>query len=391
MPSFGVPRRTSGGIVWVMVASNPVQPQFASPCARWRAVQRRDLQADGAFFYSVNTTGIYCYPSCPARLPQLKNVAFHDSRQGAESAGFRPCRRCRSDLPPRVEREAAQVERLCRLIDEREEEPALEELAAHIGSSPSTTHRVFKRVMGITPKAYAAARRAQRIRAELAKDAGSIASAIYGARYGSSGRFYEKSNAMLGMTPSEFRSGGKDATIRFAVGECSLGSVLVASTDKGVCSILLGDDPEFLIHDLERRFPHAELEGANQDFEDQVATVVGLIEEPSTSTRSLPLDIRGTAFQCRVWRALMEIPAGEVRSYSQIAKGIGSPKSARAVARACATNPLAVAIPCHRVVRTDGSLSGYRWGIERKRQLLTREAAPCSRSIGPRVSGRRSF
>lgn len=377
-PRAGVPTPPRQGIVRTMTTNLP--PRKAAPPgpwhtegARWNALRRRDLSADGSFFYSVETTGIYCYPSCPARLPKPQNVAFHGSRQLAEAAGFRPCRRCRSDLPPRVEREAAQAVQLCRLIDDSCEEPPLEQLAAHIGYSPSAAHRMFKRATGITPKAYAAARRAQRLREELTEDSGSVASAIYGAGYGSSGRLYEKSDQLLGMTPSAFRRGGDNVAIRFAVGECSLGSVLVASTDKGVCSVLLGDHPEPLVHDLERRFPRATLRGADGDFETLVARVVGLIDGPSPGSSPLPLDIRGTAFQRRVWTALAQIPRGQRRTYSQVAEAIGAPGSARAVAGACAANPVAVVIPCHRVVRRDGTLSGYRWGIERKRSLLARE------------------
>ncbi len=366
-----------------MVRISPPRREAAAPerarlddRAKWRAVRRCDESADGRFYYAVTTTGVYCHPSCSARLPKRDNVVFHDSRRSAESAGFRPCQRCRPDLPPRAEREAAAVARLCRRIDDGEQEPSLDELAAHLGSSPSTIHRLFKKVMGITPKAYAAARRAERLRGGLAEASGSITSAIYGAGYGSSGRFYEKSGEVLGMTPSELRRGGAGAEIRFAVGECSLGSILVAATDRGVCSVLLGDDPEALVRDLERRFPNALLEGANAGFEALVAQVVGLVEQPSAARESLPLDLRGTAFQKRVWVALSRIPRGAVRTYSQVAEAIGAPGSARAVAGACAANPIAVAIPCHRVVRTDGSLSGYRWGIERKRELLAREAAP---------------
>lgn len=233
-------------------------------------------------------------------------------------------------------------------------------------------HRIFKAETGVTPKAYAAAHRGQKVRAHLASSA-SVTEAIYAAGYNSNGRFYEGANQLLGMTPKNFRAGGSNTQIRFAVGECSLGAILVAASERGVCAILLGDDPQALLLDLQDRFLNAELMGGDADFELQVAQVVGFVEMPQYGL-DLPLDVRGTAFQQRVWQALLDIPAGSTASYSEIAQRIGAPKSARAVAGACAANALAVAIPCHRVVRNDGGLSGYRWGIERKRTLLEREA-----------------
>jgi AraC family transcriptional regulator of adaptative response/methylated-DNA-[protein]-cysteine methyltransferase len=235
-------------------------------------------------------------------------------------------------------------------------------------------HRIFKAVTGLTPKAYAAARRAERVRAELPR-AGTVTEAIYEAGFNSNGRFYASASEMLGMTPTDYRSGGKRASIRFAVAECSLGSVLVAATDRGVCAILLGNDPEALVRDLQDRFPRAELIGGDAAFEQTVAAVLGMVEAPSRAV-DLPLDVRGTAFQQRVWQALRTIPPGSTATYTDIADRIGAPKAVRAVAQACASNPVAIAIPCHRVVRNDGSLSGYRWGIERKRALLEREARP---------------
>ncbi len=340
--------------------------------ARWAAVRARDASADGSFYYSVKTTGVYCRPSCGARAARPENVAFHDSRAAAERAGFRPCKRCKPDQPPLAERQAAQVAELCRLIERSDETPTLEQLASHAGLSVFPTHRLFKGVTGVTPRAYAAAGRAGRVRGEL-RSSGSVTEAIYSAGFNSSARFYEKSGQLLGMTPSKYRAGGTDLDIRFAIGECSLGAILVAATARGVCAILLGDDAEELAHDLERRFPRARLIGADAGFERLVAKVVGLVEKPRLGTK-LPLDIRGTAFQQRVWQALAQIPAGTTMSYAQIASKIGAPRAVRAVAQACAANSLAVAIPCHRVVRTDGDLSGYRWGVERKRTLLAREA-----------------
>ncbi|MFY0568501.1 bifunctional DNA-binding transcriptional regulator/O6-methylguanine-DNA methyltransferase Ada [Archangium lansingense] len=337
---------------------------------RWTAVVSRDASADGTFFYSVKTTGVYCRPSCAARPARPENVGFHLTTADAEQAGFRPCKRCKPDQPPLAERQAAQVAELCRLIESTDEVPSLEALATHAGLSVYHLHRVFKAVTGVTPKAYATAHRARRVREQLDKR-GTVTEAIYGAGYNSNGRFYEESNQLLGMTPTTYRAGGANMEIRFAIGECSLGSILVAATERGVCAILLGDDPNELAHDLQRRFPRAHLIGADAEFEQLVAKVVGFVERPQLGIE-LPLDVRGTAFQQRVWQALRAIPAGATASYAEIAKGIGS-KSFRAVAQACAANPLAVVIPCHRVVRSDGDLSGYRWGVERKQALLERE------------------
>jgi AraC family transcriptional regulator of adaptative response/methylated-DNA-[protein]-cysteine methyltransferase len=350
-------------------------PRGANPIGqdpRWKAVCERDSRADGDFVYSVLTTGVYCRPSCPARTPRPENVAFHGSAAAAEKAGFRPCRRCRPDQPPRAERQAALVADLCRFIEGSEEIPSLDDLARRAGLSPSHTHRLFKQVIGITPHAYARARRDGRMRSRL-DDRRSVTEAIYAAGFGSSSRFYETSGESLGMTPGQYRRGGPQTEIRFAVGECSLGSILVAATRKGVCAISLGDDPQELVHDLERRFARAVLIGADEDFERVVAQVVGLVENPGVGTE-LPLDIRGSAFQRRVWQALTEIPPGKTASYAEIARRIGAPRSSRAVANACGSNPLAVAIPCHRVIRSDGGLAGYRWGVERKRELITRES-----------------
>ena len=338
---------------------------------RWAAVAARDPQADGRFVYSVKTTGVYCRPSCAARAARPENVAFHRSPAEAERAGFRPCKRCKPDQPPLSQQHAATVARLCRLIEDAEQAPTLEQLAQHAGLSAYHLHRVFKAVTGVTPKAYAAAHRARRMRRELDRS-DTVTQAIYDAGYNSSGRFYEESNRVLGMTPTTYRAGGADTAIRFAVGECSLGSILVAQSDRGVCAILMGDDPDALARDLQQRFPHAALVGGDTAFERLVAKVVGFVEAPRVGL-DLPLDVRGTAFQQRVWQALRAIAPGQTASYAEIARRIGAPKSVRAVAQACGANALAVAIPCHRVVRNDGALSGYRWGVERKRALLERE------------------
>lgn len=339
---------------------------------RWAAIVAHDGAADGAFFYSVKTTGVYCRPSCGARAPRPENVEFHPSTAAAEQAGFRPCRRCRPDEPPLAERQAALVAGLCRLIDAADSSPSLQQLAEHAGLSVHHLHRLFKRHIGLTPKAYAEAERARRLREGLAQGS-SVTEAVYAAGFNSSGRFYEQSDRMLGMTPRRYRAGGQQAEIRFAIGQCSLGAILVAASERGICAILLGDDPEVLVRDLQDRFPQASLIGGDAGFEQWVAEVVGLVEAPGIGL-NLPLDIRGTAFQQRVWQALSDIPLGQTASYAEIARRIGAPKAIRAVAGACAANALAVAIPCHRVVRTDGGLSGYRWGVERKRALLARES-----------------
>jgi AraC family transcriptional regulator, regulatory protein of adaptative response / methylated-DNA-[protein]-cysteine methyltransferase len=345
---------------------------YASDDERWQAVKRRDRAADGAFFYSVLTTGVYCRPACAARLPRRENVGFHASPAAAEKAGFRPCKRCRPNEAALAERQAEAVAKACRVIERADEVPSLAALAKTAGMSRFHFHRVFKAATGVTPKAYADAQRGRRVRDALA-DSGSVTAAIYDAGFNSSGRFYAASSALLGMTPTDFRTGGSGAAIRFAVGECSLGSILVAATPKGICAITLGDDPDALVRDLQDRFPKARLIGGDEKFEQLVAKVVGLVEAPAQGL-DLPLDVRGTAFQQRVWQALRKIPAGATATYTEIAKRIGRPKAVRAVASACASNAIAIAIPCHRVVRQDGSLSGYRWGVARKRALLAKEA-----------------
>ena len=339
---------------------------------RWASIVAREAAVDGKFYYSVKTTGVYCRPSCAARLARPENVEFHTTRQGAEKAGFRPCKRCKPDRPSLVEEHAAKITAICRLIEQSDEPPRLNKLAAEAGMSVFHFHRVFKAVTGLTPNGYAKANMAKRVRTKLGESS-SVTEAIYDAGFNSNSRFYETSNQILGMTPSEFRAGGSDTDMSFAVGECSLGSILVATSKKGVCAILLGSDPARLVRDLQDQFPKANLTGNEKRYEALVAKVVGFVEQPGLGL-DLPLDIRGTAFQQRVWKALREIPVGGTATYAMIAKMIGSPKSVRAVAQACAANSLAVAIPCHRVVRTNGSLSGYRWGVERKRTLLDREA-----------------
>ena len=357
-----------------MTTGTDMASRFRSDEERWAAILHRDRGAEGAFFYSVATTGVYCRPGCPSRRPRREHVRFHASREDAESAGFRACRRCRPNEPSLSERHAEVVAAACRRIEAAEEMPALEALAESAGMSRFHFHRVFKAATGCTPRGYAAAHRANRTREALRKG-GTVTDALYDAGFNSNGRFYAAAPEILGMAPAVFRRGGAGETIRFAVGACSLGAVLVAATAKGVCAIALADNPDTLVHDLEDRFPRAELVGGDPEFESLVARAIGFVEAPALGL-DLPLDIRGTTFQQRVWRALQAIPPGETATYAEIAGRIGSPKAARAVARACAANPLAVAIPCHRVVRNDGGLGGYRWGVERKRALLDREAAP---------------
>ena len=359
----------------IAVASErePASPRFVTADERWAAVMRRDVAADGRFYYSVRTTGVYCRPSCAARLARRENVAFHATCAEAEAAGFRPCKRCRPNEAALAERQAAAVAGACRLIEEAEEAPSLDALAKAAGLSRFHFHRVFKAVTGVTPKAYADAHRARRVRDELAQRE-TVTEAIYGAGFNSSGRFYAASAGLLGMTPTEFRAGGEGASIRFAVGECSLGSILVAATEKGVCTIHLGDDPDALVARSSGPFPEGAADRRRCGLR-AAGGPGGRLRRGAGQALDLPLDVRGTAFQQRVWQALREIPVGSTATYAEIAERIGEPRAIRAVARACASNKIALAIPCHRVVRTDGALSGYRWGVERKRALLEREAA----------------
>lgn len=340
---------------------------------RWARILVRDKAADGLFWYSVSTTGVYCRPSCPSRAANPKNVQLHDSLASARATGFRPCRRCNPDGPSVETGNNTLVAKACRIIETSEKEPSLEELAGAAGLSPGYFHRIFKTATGLTPKNYAAEFRARKVREGLAS-CHSVTEAMYDAGFNSSGRFYERSTGMLGMTPSQYRAGGANEEIRFAVGQSFLGPILVASSKRGVVAILLGEDAEKLVHDLQDRFPKARLIGADRDYEAMVARVVGFVEAPEIGL-DLPLDIRGTAFQQRVWQALQDIPAGTTVCYAELAQRIGAPNAVRAVAGACAANKIAVAIPCHRVIRNDGSTSGYAWGVDRKRALLDREAS----------------
>ncbi len=342
--------------------------------ARWKAITTRSATSSSEpFVYAVTTTGIYCRPDCGSRLPLRQNVAFFDSCAAAESAGYRACKRCAPNARPPESRIAAIIEAACRRIDCADEPLSLSELAANAGLSPFHFHRSFRRITGLTPKAYAKARQAQRLRAALPRRT-TVTEALYEAGFNSSGRFYSESSGILGMSPSQFQRGAKDEIIRFATGLCSLGSVLAAASARGICAILIGDRPDSLTTELKSLFPHARLMPGDSAFQKTLAKVIRMIEEPEAG-RNLPLDIRGTAFQQRVWRALRDIPLGQTATYVEIARKVGAPKASRAVGRACASNILAVAVPCHRVIRGDGNLASYRWGAERKKSLIERERA----------------
>ncbi len=339
---------------------------------RWRTVLARDAAADGSFVFAVRSTGVFCRPSCAARHARPENVGFYADPQAARQAGFRPCKRCAPEAEGPAQRRVQLVTKLCRAIEAAAQPLSLRELGAIAGLSPFHVQRVFQSVTGITPRAFAVAQRAERTRRKLAGGA-KVTNALYAAGYGSSGRFYAESQATLGMLPKHFRAGGKGERIQFAGTTCSLGKILVASTAHGVCAILFGDDWLALEADLRRRFAKAEIVAADGNFRRTLAAVVAFVEVRRPDLH-LPLDVRGTAFQQRVWQALREIPAGRTCSYRELGERLGIANGARAVAAACAQNPLAVVVPCHRVVRADGALAGFRWGLERKRALLAREA-----------------
>lgn len=337
---------------------------------RLQQIQARDAAADGSFIYAVITTGVYCRPSCPSRHARAENLRFFDNTTEARAAGFRPCLRCKPDGEPNAERQA-RVTRLCRLIEQAEQAPTLQQLAEAAGLSRWHLQREFRRETGVTPKEYARAVRQKRLHQQLA-DAPTATNAAFAAGFGSTSHFYAEAPGELGMPAADYRQGGARQQIAFATGPCPLGRVLVARSAQGICSILLGDDDNLLEADLRARFPKAQCT-PDTGLGNQLSAVVALIESPHQA-QQLPLDVRGTAFQRRVWHALQAIPPGQTRSYAELAETMGSPSAARAVAGACAANPLAIVVPCHRIVRSDGSLSGYRWGVERKRALLQREA-----------------
>jgi AraC family transcriptional regulator of adaptative response/methylated-DNA-[protein]-cysteine methyltransferase len=347
---------------------------------RWEAVRARTAGADGRFVYAVRTTGIYCRPTCPSRRPRRENVRFFDTPAAAETAGFRACRRCAPANGQGPVPAEERIRRACRLIESADERPDLKAIAAAAGLSPFHFHRLFARLVGVTPREYAAARRASRLRESLRRG-GSVTEAIYEAGFGSASRVYETAADALGMTPGAYRAGAPGLRVAYAITRCSLGALLVAATARGVCAIELGDDAGGLRRRLAQRFPKAQVVEDRHAVGRCVAAVTRFLDAPRGNL-DLPLDVRGTAFQRQVWRALRRLRAGTTVTYAELAKRIGRPSAVRAVARACASNTIALAIPCHRVVRGDGALSGYRWGVERKRALLRRERAAAAANRG---------
>jgi len=339
--------------------------------ARWAAVLARDHAYDGAFVFAVRTTGIYCRPGCPARRPKPENVVFFESAQAAEAAGFRACLRCRPDAATGDGARLQAILRACRLIAESETPPTLGALADAGGMSRFHFQRVFKRELGMTPKQYADAQRQARARAAL-RSAATVTEALYDAGYDSAARFYAQAGRALGMSPGDYKAGGRGQAIWYALADSALGRVLVAGTARGLCAIFFGDADAALEAELRTRFPNARLVAADEAMREWVAEAVAYIDMPK-GVFQLPLDIQGTAFQQKVWAALRDIPFGETATYAELARRVGAPAATRAVASACGANPAAVAVPCHRVLRSDGGLGGYRWGIERKRRLLDRE------------------
>jgi AraC family transcriptional regulator of adaptative response/methylated-DNA-[protein]-cysteine methyltransferase len=356
-------------IVMLSAMQNPDTPD---PEAAWSAVLARDARFDGRFVYAVASTGVYCRPSCPSRRPRRANVRFFAAAEAAEGAGFRPCRRCR----PRqgeTTRQAEAVRRACAYLEAHfEENPTLADLSAVVGLSPHHLQRVFKAATGLSPKQYASRLRAARFKAEVQMGE-SVASATYGAGYGSSSRLYETAGAHLGMTPGAYRRGGRGMRIRFTLAGSPFGRLLIAATGRGICSVTLGDEDAALEAGLRREYPSAEIERDDEGLRDWLAAVLPRLDGPAPA-RDLPLDLQATSFQWRVWRALQEIPYGETRSYGEIAAALGRPKAVRAVAQACAGNRVALVVPCHRVIRGDGTPGGYRWGAERKQRILGHEA-----------------
>ena len=342
----------------------------------WRATLSRDPRADGTFVLGVRSTHIYCRPSCPARRPLRRNVVFFRTREEAEHHGFRPCRRCR---PNEIASPVALVERACRELTQIKDEGArFGTLARKLGTTPATLRRAFLQVTGLRPRELGQTLRLERFK-KLLRDGKSIADALYETGYGSTSRVYERSNAQLGMTPATYRKGGQNMKIGYSIAKSSLGKILVAATQRGVSAVYLGDGDANLVDELRDEYPRAEISPAPHAFDRWIKEIVERVEG-NPPRLELPLDLQATAFQRRVWQELQRIPRGSTRTYSQIARALGNPKAVRAVARACATNPVSIVVPCHRVIRGDGHLAGYRWGLSRKQQLLAREASGKSRA-----------
>lgn len=354
--------------------------------ARWQAVVNRDGRFDEQFVFAVKTTGIYCRPSCPARRPKFENTAFFAAPVDAEKAGFRACLRCCPNAQSPADRRMSAVKKACTIIESAEEPPVLGELADAVGLSPSHFHREFKLLLGVTPKEYAAGKRVKRLQNKL-NAARPVTDAIYEAGYGSGSRVYESSKRTLGMTPAKYSAGGKDQTIRFTIAKSALGLFLVAATDTGVCCIEFGATRAALKQSLRQRFPAADLNEDEAELKRWVSEIATFVRTP-TRGLELPLDIQGTAFQQRVWKALQAIPLGQTASYQEIAVAIGKPTAQRAVAQACGANKLALAIPCHRVVRTNGELGGYRWGVDKKDFLLEHERSAVTKTKSPLTPSR---
>lgn len=343
---------------------------FSNESRRWQALVERNQQAKDMFVYGVLSTNIYCRPTCSSRLPKRENVKFFDSWQVAEKTGFRACKRCRpqSSQDPLINA----IISACKIIETSETLPSLNELAQSVGLSSYHFHRLFKKTLGLTPKQYSIEKRLSQVRDNLQKEV-SITETVYNAGFESSSRFYENATLSLGMKPKKYRSGGLGVEICFAIVKCYLGYMLVAATDRGICKIDFGDSEEFLEDLLKKSFPNANLQAGNRDFQELVEEVLTLLKTPNHAPL-LPLDIQGTAFQRRVWAALQNIAPGKTSSYLEIATSIGNPKAVRAVAQACAANNIAVVIPCHRVIQNNGALGGYKWGVERKKEILLRES-----------------